>query len=110
MTRTAIAGWLHNLRVQRGLTMAELGEQMGVTVQQIHKYESGANRLTAERILDVVRSLGGGEQFLALADIGQPEAAAHDRGLVEIMRAVGRLSASQRSALRTLLLAMGGGR
>lgn len=109
MTRTAIAGWLHNLRVQRGLTMAELGEQMGVTVQQIHKYESGANRLTAERILDVVRSLGGGEQFLALAD-APVEAAAHDRGLVEIMRAVGRLSASQRSALRTLLLAMGGGR
>lgn len=109
MTRLAIAGWLHNLRVQRGLTMAELGEQMGVTVQQIHKYESGANRLTGERILDVVRSLGGGEQFLALAG-DRPSGEAHDRGLVEIMRAVGRLSASQRSALRTLLLAMGDGR
>lgn len=109
MTRLAIAGWLHNLRVQRGLTMAELGEQMGVTVQQVHKYESGLNRLTGERILDVVRSLGGGEQFLALAD-APPGAVAHDRGLVEIMRAVGRLSASQRSALRTLLLAMGDGR
>jgi transcriptional regulator with XRE-family HTH domain len=37
-------------RVELGLTQAELGRRIGVTFQQVQKYESGANRVSASRL------------------------------------------------------------
>jgi transcriptional regulator with XRE-family HTH domain len=51
----------HNIRIgrlQMGLSQTELGERVGVTFQQIQKYEKGANRVGASRlqqIADVLR-------------------------------------------------------
>ena len=38
---------LRSLRVQAGFTQAQLGEPLGVSFQQIQKYELGANRVSA---------------------------------------------------------------
>jgi transcriptional regulator with XRE-family HTH domain len=48
------------LRLRRsmlGLTQGKLGEALGVTFQQIQKYERGANRIGASRLLEVARIL-----------------------------------------------------
>jgi transcriptional regulator with XRE-family HTH domain len=37
-------------RISRGLSQTELGNQIGVTFQQVQKYESGANRVSASRL------------------------------------------------------------
>jgi DNA-binding XRE family transcriptional regulator len=37
-------------RLQKGLTRTELGELIGVTFQQLQKYESGVNRVAAGRL------------------------------------------------------------
>jgi transcriptional regulator with XRE-family HTH domain len=37
-------------RLEVGLTQAALGEALGVRFQQIQKYESGANRISASRL------------------------------------------------------------
>jgi transcriptional regulator with XRE-family HTH domain len=45
-------------RLQAGLSQTELGARVGVTFQQIQKYEKGANRIGASRlqqIADVLR-------------------------------------------------------
>jgi len=45
-------------RLQKGLSQTELGARIGVTFQQIQKYEKGANRIGASRlqqIADVLR-------------------------------------------------------
>jgi len=45
-------------RLQAGLSQTELGAHVGVTYQQIQKYEKGANRIGASRlqqIADVLR-------------------------------------------------------
>ena len=45
-------------RLQIGLSQAELGSRIGITFQQIQKYEKGANRIGASRlhqIADVLR-------------------------------------------------------
>jgi transcriptional regulator with XRE-family HTH domain len=44
-------------RQQRGLTQAELGDHLGVTHQQIQKYESGANRVGASRLDQIAGAL-----------------------------------------------------
>jgi transcriptional regulator with XRE-family HTH domain len=44
-------------RLQRGLSQTELGRQIGVTFQQVQKYENGANRVGAGRLADIARVL-----------------------------------------------------
>jgi transcriptional regulator with XRE-family HTH domain len=41
---------IRDLRIQRGLNQTELGEPLGVSHQQIQKYESGINRLSAGQL------------------------------------------------------------
>ena len=45
-------------RLQRGLSQTELGARVGVTFQQIQKYEKGANRVGASRIQQIADVLG----------------------------------------------------
>ncbi|MFW5679093.1 MAG: helix-turn-helix domain-containing protein [Pseudomonadota bacterium] len=49
------------LRMRRlllGMSQERLGELLGLTFQQIQKYERGANRLGASRLFDAARALG----------------------------------------------------
>jgi len=45
------------LRLQRGLSQSALGERMGVTFQQVQKYERGANRVGAGRLSQIAQAL-----------------------------------------------------
>jgi transcriptional regulator with XRE-family HTH domain len=45
-------------RMLRGMTQEELGGALGLTFQQIQKYEKGTNKMTAGRLFDVARVLG----------------------------------------------------
>ena len=45
-------------RTHAGLTQSELGDAVGVKFQQIQKYESGANRVSASRLHDIGQTLG----------------------------------------------------
>jgi transcriptional regulator with XRE-family HTH domain len=46
------------LRVNRGMSQAMLAERIGVTFQQMQKYERGANRVGARRLSQVASVLG----------------------------------------------------
>ena len=45
-------------RIAKGLSQTELGNQIGVTFQQVQKYESGANRISMGRLTRIGRVLG----------------------------------------------------
>ncbi len=48
------------LRVRRkllGMSQTTLGEAIGLTFQQVQKYENGANRISASRLFDLLRVL-----------------------------------------------------
>ena len=40
-----------------GMTQQRLGDAVGITFQQIHKYESGANRISASRLWDLATAM-----------------------------------------------------
>jgi transcriptional regulator with XRE-family HTH domain len=44
-------------RIQVGMSQEQLGKTLGVTFQQIQKYEKGANRVSAGRIVKIAESL-----------------------------------------------------
>jgi transcriptional regulator with XRE-family HTH domain len=46
----AVAARIRALRLARGMSQAELGARIGVTFQQVQKYETGVNRIGAGRL------------------------------------------------------------
>lgn len=48
-----IGAKINQLRVSMGITRQELAEKIGVTHQQLQKYEQGTNRVTASRLVDI---------------------------------------------------------
>jgi transcriptional regulator with XRE-family HTH domain len=48
---------IRTLRLERGLSQAELGELLGVSFQQVQKYEKGVNRVSAGRLHRVAEAL-----------------------------------------------------
>jgi transcriptional regulator with XRE-family HTH domain len=45
-------------RMTLGMSQEKLGEHLGITFQQIQKYEKGTNRVSASRLLEAARVLG----------------------------------------------------
>lgn len=52
------------LRLAKGMSQTELGEKIGVTFQQVQKYENGANRVSAGRSIQIALALGVPHQSL----------------------------------------------
>ena len=44
-------------RILTGLTQDQLGDALGVSYQQIQKYERGANRISASKLYDIAKTL-----------------------------------------------------
>ena len=45
--------WIHSYHQKKNCTQSELGNAIGVTFQQIQKYESGHNGLSSIKLLEV---------------------------------------------------------
>ena len=61
-------------RMLLGMSQEKLGEHLGLTFQQVQKYEKGVNRIGASRLFDLARVLGVPVQFFydeAPADHGE---------------------------------------
>jgi len=49
---------LKMLRIQRGMSQTAVAERVGLTFQQIQKYENGSNRISASRLVEFAQALG----------------------------------------------------
>jgi transcriptional regulator with XRE-family HTH domain len=63
-------------RMLLGMSQEKLGEKLGLTFQQVQKYEKGINRIGASRLFDLAQVLGVSVQFFyeeaPSADASQP--------------------------------------
>jgi transcriptional regulator with XRE-family HTH domain len=75
-------------RVMLGLTMQQLATMVGVTYQQLYKYENGTNRIAAGRLHAIARALGIDVSYF-FADVATEEQAVvtpERRQLLELLR------------------------
>jgi transcriptional regulator with XRE-family HTH domain len=71
-------------RMMLGVSQEKLGEQLGLTFQQVQKYEKGMNRISASRLLEIGRLLeapvayffegapGSAVEIVGFAEGGEP--------------------------------------
>jgi transcriptional regulator with XRE-family HTH domain len=48
---------VRTFRLQKGMSQEKLGDQLGITFQQVQKYEKGANRIGAGRLQQIAEIL-----------------------------------------------------
>src|SRR5260370_521939 len=83
-----VSARIRERRVMLGLTQHQLGEMIGVTYQQVHKYERGKNRVTAGRLFEIARVLDAPITYFyegLVSETPRP-VAPHQRMLLEIAR------------------------
>ncbi|MFG1304205.1 helix-turn-helix transcriptional regulator [Xanthobacter autotrophicus] len=66
----AIGARIRRRRMLIGMSQEKLGERLGITFQQIQKYEKGTNRISGSRILQVANVLDVPPQWLLVGDEG----------------------------------------
>jgi transcriptional regulator with XRE-family HTH domain len=101
-------------RIELGHNQTDLGRALGLTFQQIQKYEKGANRISASKLWDIANffkvdvgyfyaGLSGDEGDLGEATSNDLPATRHS---VEIKRLATRLSPRQQKLALDLIRAM----
>ncbi|GIX13049.1 MAG: transcriptional regulator [Paracoccaceae bacterium] len=91
-----------------GMTQQQLGERIGIKFQQVQKYETGMNRVSASRLWDIANALevpvsfffegaaeGAGESMPA----GAPDDPLADREALELIRSYYAIPEEQRRRL-----------
>ncbi len=88
-----------------GMTQQQLADKVGIKFQQIQKYETGMNRVSASRLWDIADALGVSISFFfeGLAE-GQAPAAAQgdmmaDKEALELVRSYYAIPEAQRRRL-----------
>ncbi len=49
---------IRRLRKERGVSQSELGKSLGISFQQIQKYELGTNRISASMLVKAAKAIG----------------------------------------------------
>ena len=104
---------LRRARLARGFTQTELGDALGISFQQIQKYERGANRVSASMLVKAARFLGVSPAELLPPDDNQGLPADEARRSIAVRRVAEVANAycavqnpSLRGALLHLMLAL----
>lgn len=100
---------VHEARRSAGLSQRELGERIGVTSQQVQKYEKGHSRMAVATLCRVADELGVAAAAMVDGLVGETARGAdapgpRERELIEAYRAIG--TARHREALMALARAL----
>lgn len=88
------------LRQSRGLSQTALARAVGVTFQQVQKYEHGTNRISASRLWDICEVLGVDIAVVFRgAGTARPSEDIPGRTASRILQGVSRLSEAQRKLI-----------
>jgi len=80
-----VARRIRERRIMLGLTQQQVAELVGVAYQQAHKYENGANRVSAGRLYQIARALGV-EPAYFFEGLGTEPATEPQRTMLELAR------------------------
>jgi transcriptional regulator with XRE-family HTH domain len=100
---------IRSRRINLGLSLQQIADAIGVTYQQAHKYEKGANRIAASRLPIIAQALGVEVSYFfeGLSQLEAPKPTPQQRMLLELARSFQALqSRRQQAALCELARAM----
>ena len=86
-----IAVNIRRVRMLNGITMEQIGEHVGVTFQQVQKYENGKNRIPIEVLIAYSQILGVSISVLleeTTDDSGLPEIGGTDASTLRSLRKI----------------------
>jgi len=72
---------VRSLRIQMKMSQSDLGDSLGITFQQIQKYEKGKNRISSSRLHQIARVLGVTPPYFFQDPLA--EAAPHDSAVMK---------------------------
>ncbi|MEA2916067.1 MAG: hypothetical protein QOJ15_8148 [Bradyrhizobium sp.] len=75
-------------RLAAGLSQERLGNELGVTFQQVQKYEKGSNRVGASRLSDAAKILAVPVSFFFENDEGSDKSRKANDGLLAVTQAL----------------------
>ncbi|MCC2646214.1 MAG: transcriptional regulator [Rickettsiaceae bacterium] len=84
-----IGGKVYSLRLAKGLSRQELADEIGVTHQQLQKYEKGINRISVGRLALIATALGKPIDYFYTGVDGandEAESTQHQRMCIEVSR------------------------
>lgn len=101
---------IRHRRWMNGTTQQQLAEKVGIKFQQIQKYETGMNRVSASRLWDIAHSLGvpvafffegldGTQASEAAPGSNMPGDILSDREALELLRSYYAIPENQRRRL-----------
>ena len=110
-----VGGRIRAYRRSLGMSQTALGNKVGVTFQQIQKYENGINRIGSGRLSNIAAALGVDVAALFGDESGKNRTAQHALAAIlrqpyaaRLVKAFGAIAnAKQRLALVTLAESMG---
>lgn len=100
---TQIGIRIRALRMDRKMSQQELGEKLGVSFQQVQKYEKGVNRLSVVRANDVVTALGTSMAELIGGSGKQVDGLMFDTESYKLAKVFVRLPDHMKPKLRSLI-------
>lgn len=84
-------------RTEKGVSQQQLAEQMGITCQQIQKYEYGVNRVSASMLVGIAEALS--VRMADLLPTARAVVGANDSGPEDIAQIAENLSPESRRVL-----------
>jgi transcriptional regulator with XRE-family HTH domain len=89
---------IKRMRIERGLSRQQLAAKIGVTHQQLMKYEKGTNRISAGRLQNIADAFAVTPQFFfdKVTDNFISQSTEHNRLCIEVSRNFMRIKSSGR--------------
>jgi transcriptional regulator with XRE-family HTH domain len=95
-----IGARVRECRMTLGLNQHQFGELVGVTNQQVHKYEHGIDRVSASRLYEIACGSGTPvEYFFADLEPNATQLPVRQRRLLDVMSAIGDIRNEKHQAV-----------
>ena len=98
---------IYSLRLAHGLSLQQLSQEMGVTHQQLRKYEKGINRISAGRLVLIAKALSKDVAFFYKnidSTNKEPMRTGHQRMCIEVSRNFMRITNSSHQEAVNILV------
>lgn len=91
------------VRARHGMSQKDLAEKLGISFQQVQKYECAANRISAARLYEISRIF---EIPMCRMINATGDAYVHDKFMTDLICAIYKLSTNNRKMIAKIVLAL----